>query len=251
MTLFRPCIDIHGGKVKQIVGGTLKDAGDGPVENFVSSYPPSYFADRYRENQLTGGHVILLGPGNEVAGREALAAYPGGLQIGGGITQENAADWLSAGASHVIVTSWLFPENDLDFGRLATFDPEKLVVDLSCRKTAEGWSVAKDRWQSLTGFEITPQNLDRLTGKCAELLIHAADVEGKQGGVDEDLVKLLGDWEGMPVTYAGGARSLEDLKLVNALSDGSVDLTLGSALDIFGGAGATYQECVDWNQSLR
>ena len=246
MTKFRPCIDLHGGQVKQIVGGTLTDAG--AVENFTSKLPASHFAGLYKDDALAGGHVIMLGPGNAEAAREALAAYSGGLQIGGGITAENAATWLEAGASHIIVTSWLFPATDLDFERLSQFDPAKLVVDLSCRKTDGGWSVAKDRWQTITDYEITPKNLDLLQGRCAELLIHAADVEGKQGGIDEDLVKLLGEWDGMPVTYAGGARNLGDLKLVDELSNGSIDLTIGSALDIFGGSGATYEECVGWNE---
>ena len=113
MTKFRPCIDLHEGKVKQIVGSTLSD--DGARENFISDKPASWFAGLYRRDSLAGGHVIMLGKGNEPAAREALAAYPGGLQIGGGITADNASSWLEAGASHVIVTSRLFDEREAHF----------------------------------------------------------------------------------------------------------------------------------------
>ncbi len=256
MTRFRPCIDLHDGRVKQIVGGTLRD-GDtaATVENFVSDRPASYFADRYRADDLRGGHVIMLGPGNEAAARESLSAYPGGLQIGGGITAENAPGYLEAGASHVIVTSWLFEGATFSFDRLAALGgavgSARVVVDLSCRRTADGWRVAKDRWQTLTDFAITGENLDRLLGCCDELLVHAADVEGRCGGIDADLVALLGGWSGMPVTYAGGARSTDDLREVEALSGGAVDLTIGSALDLFGGTGARYADCVAWNRRAR
>jgi len=252
VTRFRPCIDLHEGRVKQIVGGTLSDDGDGPAENFVSERPAAEFAEIYRKDGLTGGHVIQLGPGNGDAARGALAAYPGGLQIGGGVNGENAADLLEAGASHVIVTSWLFPGKEFSYGRLdelvASVGAGRVVVDLSCRRVSGGWAVAKDRWQTLTDFAISEENLSGLAGKCDELLIHAADVEGKCGGIDEDLVAMLGDWGEMPVTYAGGARSLDDLRLVNELSSGRVDLTIGSALDLFGGSGASYEDCVAWNR---
>ena len=251
-TQFRPCIDLHDGKVKQIVGGTL-DSVDAALEtNFVADESPSYFADLYRKDALIGGHVIKLGPGNETAAHEALAAYPGGLQIGGGITSENAAEWIAAGASHVIVTSNLFdksgqflPENLAAI--VAAVGREQLVIDLSCRRTADGWTVAMNRWQTLTDLAVTAETLDALAGSCAEFLIHAADVEGKCGGIDEELVQLLGNWGKIPITYAGGARSLEDLQLVDQLSGGKVDLTIGSALDIFGGHGVTYEACVAFN----
>jgi len=252
MTKFRPCIDLHDGKVKQIVGGSLE--GGGAVrENFVSDRPAGYFAQRYREDGLEGGHVIMLGPGNESAAREALAAYPGGLQIGGGITADNAQAWLEAGASHVIVTSYLFDragrlQRELLERLVGALGKERLVLDLSCRALpGGGWSVAMDRWKTLTELEVTPATLDALAGSCAEFLVHAADVEGKCGGIDADLVATLGGWSGIPITYAGGARSIEDLEAVERLSGGSVDLTIGSALDLFGGTLVEYEACVAFN----
>lgn len=253
MTKFRPCIDLHQGKVKQIVGGSLCDEGAGPRENFVSGQPAGWFAGKFRDDGLTGGHVIKLGPGNDAAAREALAAWPGGLQIGGGIGVGNAADWLEAGASHVIVTSALFDpagkflENSLR-ELAARIGPERLVIDLSCRRTPGGWTVAMNRWQTLTDLTVDRITLDRLAPFCAEYLIHAADVEGLCGGIDEDLVALLGSWAGRPVTYAGGAASMDDVRKVESAGRGRVDVTVGSALDLFGGNGVGYRELVEWNR---
>ena len=194
-----------------------------------------------------------LGGGNDEAARAALAAWPGGLHLGGGITADNAAIWLEAGASHVIVTSWLFsPEGHFLPGRLAELveriGADRLVLDLSCRRTATGWTVAMNRWQTLTDLDVTPATLDRLAESCAEFLIHAADVEGLCGGIDADLVSVLGRWGGRPMTYAGGVASLDDVRLVEDLSGGKVDVTVGSALDIFGGKGVRYSALVDWNR---
>ncbi|MFK5922521.1 MAG: phosphoribosylformimino-5-aminoimidazole carboxamide ribotide isomerase [Verrucomicrobiota bacterium] len=253
MTKFRPCIDLHEGRVKQIVGGTLDAAGETLQTNFVSEEEPAYYAELYSDDNLAGGHVIKLGPGNEAAARAALAAYPGGLQIGGGITSENASTWLQAGASHVIATSCLFDQqghfqkNELD-RLVAEVGKGRLVLDLSCRRVEDGWVVAMNRWQTLTDLQVTEQTLAELGASCAEFLIHAADVEGKCEGIDEDLVSLLGDWGDCPVTYAGGVRALEDLKLVQRLSGGRVDLTIGSALDIFGGSLVKYLDCVEFNR---
>lgn len=249
VTHFRPCIDLHRGQVKQIVGGTLSDDEASLQTNFIASHPAAWYAGLYRRDALRGGHVIQLGPGNEQAAREALAAYPGGLQIGGGIGLSNAAAWMEAGASHVIVTSCLFDadgrlQHDV-LGRLARLvGPEHLVVDLSCRRTSAGWRVAMNRWQTLTQLELTEQTLDLLAEYCAEFLIHAADVEGLCGGIDEELVSLLGAWRGRPVTYAGGIRRIEDFDTIEQLSGGCVDATAGSALDLFGGTGVRYADVV-------
>lgn len=253
MTRFRPCIDLHEGKVKQIVGGSLRDEGAGPTENFVSDKPPAWFAQSFRENRLTGGHVIKLGPGNDEAAREALATWPGGLQIGGGISAANAAQWLDAGASHVIVTSALFDAEgkfltDILDQLVHAIGAERLVIDLSSRRTASGWTVAMNRWQTLTEMDVTHATLDRLAPFCAEFLIHAADVEGLCRGIDAELVSLLGAWGKIPVTYAGGAATMEDVLLVQDASHGKVDVTVGSALDIFGGKGLRFAELALWNQ---
>lgn len=250
---FRPCLDLHEGRVKQIVGGTLSDDGGGLRTNFVSDQAPRHFVEKYRADRLTGGHVIMLGAGNEEAAREALAAWPGGMQVGGGLTETTAAGWLEAGAAHVIVTSRIFsPDGRFLPGRLAQLvaavGRDRLVLDLSCRRTPDGWTVAMNRWQTLTDLAVTPAVLDELAGSCAEFLIHAADVEGRMAGMDEDLIRLLGTWGRLPVTYAGGAATLEDLRRCNDLGGGRVDLTIGSALDLFGGRGIRYTDCVAWNE---
>lgn len=253
MTRFRPCIDLHQGVVKQIVGGSLRDDGPGPVENFVSEKPPRWFAEKFRADGLTGGHVIQLGPGNRDAAREALATWPGGLQIGGGISAANAAEWIDAGASHVIVTSALFDAGGVFLPErlealVKAVGRERLVIDLSCRRTDRGWTVAMNRWQTLTDLDVTHEVLDRLAGQCSEFLIHAADVEGLCRGIDGELVAHLGAWGGIPITYAGGAATMEDVRKVDYASDGRVDVTVGSALDLFGGSGIVYENLVAWNR---
>jgi phosphoribosylformimino-5-aminoimidazole carboxamide ribotide isomerase len=248
--MFRPCIDLHEGQVKQIVGGTLGEAG--LRTNFVSDQSAAHFAILYRRDHLQGGHVIMLGPGNDTAARAALAAYPGGLHIGGGINLANARTWLDAGASHVIVTSWVFREGRVDWTRLdelvKAIGQEKLVLDLSCRQRAGKYFVVTDRWQKFTELEVDGATLQKFSGYCAEFLIHAVDVEGLCRGIDRVLVTKLGEWTSIPTTYAGGANSLADLEEVTRLSRGKVDLTIGSALDIFGGHGVKYADCVAFNQ---
>ena len=270
--MFRPCIDLHEGKVKQIVGGTLGNAG--LLVNFVSEKSAAWFARLYKRDGLAGGHVILLGPGNETEARAALAAFPGGLQIGGGVNMQNARGWLDAGASHVIVTSWVFREGRVDWARLSelvkTVGKEKLVLDLSCRKKAErrqardegrkdvqaldsrpstlDYFVVTNRWRKFTELAVNAENLRKLSESCAEFLVHAVDVEGLCRGIDAELVEKLGSWTPIPATYAGGANSLADLETVERLGRGKIDLTIGSALDIFGGSGVKYEDCVKFNR---
>ncbi len=254
-SVFRPCIDLHEGKVKQIVGGTLSDVGVGLRTNFISERPAEWYADLYRQDALAGGHVILLGPGNEEAARRALAAYPQGLHVGGGIRLENAAAWLDAGASHVIVTSWVFREGQIDWQRLAALvaliGKQRLVLDLSCRRRGDEYYVVTDRWQTFTQEILSARLLETLAKSCQEFLIHAADVEGLCRGIDLPLVERLSHWTPIPTTYAGGAKSLEDLETVSQISEGRVDLTIGSALDIFGGTGVRYQDAVGFNRARR
>lgn len=235
--------------MKQIVGASLRDDGTAPRENFVSEKPPAWFAETFRRDHLTGGHVIMLGRGNEVAAKEALAAWPGGMQVGGGIRPGNAAAWIEAGASHVIVTSALFDADGKFLPRtlddlVAEVGKEKLVIDLSCRRTDRGWTVAMNRWQTLTELDVTAETLDSLAPFCDEFLIHAADVEGLCGGIDAGLVTLLGGWGRLPVTYAGGAATMDDVRLVAEAGRGKVDVTVGSALDLFGGSGIRYPDLV-------
>ena len=250
--MFRPCIDLHDGKVKQIVGGSLGSETGELRTNFVSERPAAWFADLYRRDALAGGHVIMLGPGNEPAAREALAAFPGGLQVGGGINLENASNWLEAGASHVIVTSFVFREGRLDRERLNALvtrvGAERIVIDLSCRKRDGEYYVVTDRWQRFTEMTVGRESLEGLSRSCAEFLVHAVDVEGLCSGIDEELVVRLGAWAPNPITYAGGARSLADLEAVTQLGKGRVDLTIGSALDIFGGTGVRYEDAVAFNK---
>jgi phosphoribosylformimino-5-aminoimidazole carboxamide ribotide isomerase len=250
--MFRPCIDLHEGRVKQIVGGTLSDAPSALRTNFVSDRPSAYYAELYRRDGLAGGHVIMLGPGNEAAALEALRAYPGGLHVGGGIHLENAASYLKEGASHVIVTSWVFRDGRLDEERLTglvrAIGKERLVLDLSCRRKGPDYFVVTDRWQKFTELAIRAETLEKLAASCAEFLVHAVDVEGLCRGIDGELVELLGRYSPIPVTYAGGASSLRDLEEVTRLGRGRVDLTIGSALDIFGGAGVRYADVVEFNR---
>jgi phosphoribosylformimino-5-aminoimidazole carboxamide ribotide isomerase len=253
MTLFRPCIDLHEGRVKQIVGGSLRDGAEAPTTNFVADEGPAHYADLYRRDALAGGHVIKLGPGNDAAAREALAAFPGGLDLGGGITAANASEWLELGAAKVIVTSFLFDGPAFSLARAealaSAVGPERVVFDLSCRRVGSEYRVAKDRWQTLTDARIDGPTLERLSSFASALLVHAADVEGKCEGIDEELVARLGDLSPVPVTYAGGGRAIEDLATIERLSGGRVDLTFGSALDLFGGQGVRYLDCVEWNRT--
>ena len=253
---FRPCIDLHSGKVKQIVGSTLSDTNDTPKENFVSEMSPREYAEKFQTDGLLGGHVIKLGPGNEEAAKEALKTWPKGLQIGGGIRHDNAAGWLEAGASHVIVTSAVFDSDgaflESELQKLVReVGRDKLVLDLSCKTDENGWRVAMNRWQTLTDMSITEEKLHHLSEYCAEFLIHAAEVEGLCGGMDVALVKWLGEWTqnhgGFPITYAGGISSTAEIDKIQSLSEGHIDYTVGSALDLFGGSAIQYQDLVNRN----
>lgn len=244
---FRPCIDIHNGKVKQIVGGTLKDQNDQAAENFVSEQDAPFYAQLYKRYGISGGHIILLNARDssyyEATKLQALAAlqvYPGGLQVGGGITAENAHEFLRAGASHVIVTSYVFRDGKVDYGRLEKLvqavGKEHLVLDLSCRKKDGAYYIVTDRWQKFTDECVTEELLDRLQGYADEFLIHAVDVEGKASGIECGLVELLGNWNKIPVTYAGGIGSFENLKELSEYGKHHLNYTIGSALDLFGGS---------------
>ena len=243
---FRPCIDIHNGKVKQIVGGSLKDKGDEAVENFASELDAEFYAKMYKEDGLKGGHIILLNPktseyyeATKRQAMQALAAYPEGMQIGGGITAETAEEYILAGASHVIVTSYVFKNGEIHWDNLkkltAEVGKEKIVLDLSCRKKDDKYYVVTDRWQTFTNVEVNEILLDELADYCDEFLVHGVDVEGKASGVEKELVKLLASWKKIPITYAGGIGSIEDLQEFKELSGGIMDFTIGSALDLFGG----------------
>ena len=253
--MFRPCIDLHEGKVKQIVGGTMSDDSSKVRANYVSERSSVWYAALYRRDGLSGGHVIMLGPGNEDAARAALQAFPGGLQVGGGINPGNAPGFLDAGASHVIITSWIFQGGQVDWERLQTLNRaigrKRLVLDLSCRRRDGEYFVVTDLWQKSTELTIARETLERLSAFCAEFLIHAVDVEGLCRGIDRELVEKLGQWSPIPTTYAGGATSLADLEEVTRLGKGRIDLTIGSALDIFGGSGVRYEDVVAFNREKK
>ncbi|ORX45134.1 Phosphoribosylformimino-5-aminoimidazole carboxamide ribotide isomerase [Piromyces finnis] len=255
MTLFKPCIDLHSGQVKQIVGASLSDSvPDNLKTNFVSEKPPSYYANLYKQYNIQGAHVIKLGPNNDEAAKEALSTWPGNLQIGGGINIDNAQEWIDNGASKVIVTSWLFPDTKFSEERLKQLSEkigkDKIVVDVSCKRVGDKWIVAMNKWQTLTDMEVCKETLDMLSQYCSEFLIHASHVEGLCQGIDEALVEKLGEWTTITCTYAGGAKDVTDLDLVNKLSNGKVDLTFGSALDIFGGKTVKFMDCVAYNQKV-
>ena len=243
---FRPCIDIHNGAVRQIVGGSLKDEGDQAITNFTSEYDARFYANLYRKDGIRGGHIILLNPSTseyfdatKKQALEALRAYPQGMQIGGGVTAENAKEYLDAGASHVIVTSYVFCDGCIQYDRLKKLTQivgkQRLVLDVSCRKIDEGYCIMTDRWQKFTKEVVTLPLLEELSAYCDEFLVHAVDVEGKNGGIETGLVRMLSDYDGIPVTYAGGVHSWDDIELLKKLGKGKIDMTIGSALDLFGG----------------
>lgn len=253
---FRPCIDIHNGSVKQIVGGSLKDEADFATDNFVSELSADFYANLYKKSGITGGHIIILNPATspyyeadvEQAGK-ALAAYPGGLQIGGGITADNAERFLELGASHVIVTSYVFRDGQIHYENLKRLSqlvgPEHLVLDLSCRKRDGRYYIVTDRWQKYTDVAVEPETLDALSEYCSEYLIHAVDVEGKASGIETELAAMLGAWAKLPMTYAGGVGSFADLEQLKRLGKNRIDVTVGSALDLFGGT-MKYEEVLEY-----
>lgn len=243
---FRPCIDIHNGQVKQIVGGTLQDKGNDAKENFVSAQDGAFYANMYKNFGIKGGHIILLNPvGSEfyeatkAQALGALSQYPQGLQVGGGITDANALEFIDAGASAVIVTSFVFKDGKINYDNLnALFDKvgkEHLVLDLSCRKKDGKYYIVTDRWQKFTEEVVTYELLDELSKYCCEFLIHAVDVEGKVSGIEEELVELLGKWGKIPITYAGGVSCFVDLEKIYQIGRNNLNVTIGSALDLFGG----------------
>lgn len=243
---YRPCIDIHNGKVKQIVGSSLEDDGDIASENFVSKRDADFFAEFYAKDGLKGGHVIMLNkqgsPYYETTKQQALLAlrsYPGGLQVGGGINSDNAMEFIKAGATHVIVTSYVFSDGVVNYDNLKklvdTVGKERIVLDVSCRKKDDDYYIVTDRWQNFTKERITEELLDDLSAYCDEFLVHAADVEGKCQGIEEDLVRLLGNWGKIPMTYAGGISDYQDIADIKEIGQGNLNITIGSALDLFGG----------------
>ena len=249
---FRPCIDIHNGKVKQIVGGTLSDTG--AKENFVSERGAGYFAGYYRDLGIRGGHIIMLNKvgtdeyeASREAALEALHAYPGGLQVGGGINADNASSFVEEGASHVIVTSHVFSDGKINYENLeklvAAVGREHIVLDLSCKKKDDDYYIVTDRWQKFTRTKLTAGLLRKLQKYCDEYLVHAVDVEGKAAGPDAALFSIFTEYldQGkddspvLPITYAGGIHTYEDISALKDVSQGRVNITVGSALDLFGG----------------
>lgn len=243
---FRPCIDIHNGKVKQIVGGSLRDEKDRAQENFISEYDASFYAEFYQKNNIKNGHIILLNPSTspyyQQTREEALRAlktYPGGLQIGGGVNDENAMEYIQAGASHVIVTSYVFRDGQICYENLNRLvdcvGKERIVLDLSCRKKENAYYVVTDRWQKYTDLRLNRESMEELASYCDEFLIHAVDVEGMANGIEEELVEMLGEWNKIPMTYAGGVHSFGDIEKLKKLGKNKIHVTIGSALDLFGG----------------
>jgi len=237
---FRPCIDLHNGKVKQIVGSTLSDNDEKVVENFSTDKSPAEFAKLYKKDNLKGGHIIKLGAGNDEAAKLALAEWNGGLQIGGGINADNAKHWLDLGASHIIVTSYVFSGGNINWENLEKLEKKigkkHIVLDLSCKKELYGkYHIYTDRWQKSTKEVISEANLKYFAKYCDEYLIHAVDVEGKKQGADLELVEILAKHSPIPTTYAGGISSIDDLKAFQSAGQNRIHFTIGSALDIFGG----------------
>lgn len=261
---FRPCIDLHKGQVKQIVGSTLttndnKEGNDNHEQqelktNFVSNHPASYYAKMYEHDELYGGHIIMLGDGCYDVAKDALLSTKRNLlQIGGGININNCMEWIDYGASHVIITSYIFVNGNISYERLNLLKnkigKEKLVLDLSCRKklNTNDYYVVTDKWQTYTNLIVNQETLHNLSQYCDEFLIHGVDVEGKQCGILNDLIILLTN-SPIPVTYAGGIRNMDDIQLIGQLSNNTIDYTIGSALDIFGGK-LSYNDVVQYHHS--
>ena len=251
---FRPCIDIHNGKVKQIVGGSLKGDASTAEENYVSEHDAAWFARFYAKDGLRDGHIILLNPVSAPQYREtkqqALAALnetPGYFQLGGGVTPYNAEEFLDAGASRVIVTSYVFQDGTFNRRHLdklvRTVGRGRLVLDLSCRKRGENYYIVTDRWQKFTDVCLTVPALHELSESCSEFLVHAVDAEGLRHGPELELADLLAE-AGIPATYAGGVATFQDLEDLREHGKGRVDVTIGSALDLFGGS-MPYQKVLE------
>jgi phosphoribosylformimino-5-aminoimidazole carboxamide ribotide isomerase len=242
----RPCIDLHEGKVKQIIGSSL--SSETVIENYVSGKSIDYFIDLFKNDNLYGGHIIMLGPGNEEAALSGLKKYKDFMQIGGGINDKNAEYFIQNGASHVILTSYLFSGNDIDFNKIShltgIIGKDRLVIDMSCKKINDKYYAAINRWATVTKFEVNETNLNIIKKYCDEFLIHAVDVEGKKSGIDKELVQILANINGIKITYAGGIRNLEDVDFIKSISN-NIDITIGSALDIFGGQ-LSYKQVVNY-----
>jgi phosphoribosylformimino-5-aminoimidazole carboxamide ribotide isomerase len=240
-SLFRPCIDIHQGKVKQIIGSTLTDSDESVATNFEASKPANYYANLYKQDNLPGGHIIRLGRDDETTRQalSALEAYPGGMHIGGGMNADNCKEWVTAGASHIIFSSFLFTEGQIDMKRIQTLvkeiGKERIVFDLSCRKRDDRYFVVIDRWQTYTELEVTIETLKDLSVFCDEFLVHGVDVEGKKQGIEHDLLSILSQYNESPMTYAGGIKDMKDIETILEVGDRKVCFTVGSALDVFGG----------------
>lgn len=243
---FRPCIDIHNGIVKQIVGGSLNKDSMKARENFVAKQSAKHYAKKYKKDGLTGGHIIMLNSLDSPAYEEtkkqaikALKAYPNAMQVGGGINDRTANEFIRAGATHVIVTSFVFFQGRINYMNLeklkTAVGADKIVLDLSCRKRDGDYYVVTDRWQNFTEEKVGPELFEKLENYCDEFLVHGVDVEGRRSGMDEELVRILARYEGKPITYAGGISKLEQIDKLKEASGGKLDFTIGTALDIFGG----------------
>ncbi len=257
---FRPCIDIHNGRVKQIIGSSLTDTDNSADENFISEKNADFYAHLYKNDQLKGGHIILLNPvsspyydADVKQALSALKAYPDGMQIGGGITDRNAAFFLENGASHVIVTSFVFKNGVIDYDNLNALikciGKDKLVLDLSCRLKNDNYYIVTDRWQTFTDIKLDKSTLEELSQYCDEFLVHAVDVEGKSAGIDEKLLNILSEFDSIPVTYAGGVSCYNDIHTIGKLGKNKIDITIGSSLDLFGGK-MEYRKVVELCKSL-
>ena len=242
---FRPCIDIHNGHVVQIVGSSLRDENDSAQNNFVSEKDSAYYANLYKEHGLSGGHIIILnGKDSEYSEAtkaeaiKALQTYKGGMQIGGGITDKNAEEYILAGASHIIVTSYVFSDGKICYNNLNRLNSavgrEHICLDVSCRMRNGKYYVVTDRWQKFTDVVLDENLIVSLSEYCDELLVHAVDVEGRKAGINATIAGIL-EKSPIPVTYAGGISSLDDIAKIRSIGNNKIDFTIGTALNIFGG----------------
>lgn len=242
---FRPCIDIHNGHVVQIVGSSLRDENNSAQNNFVSEKDSAYYANLYKEHGLSGGHIIILNgkdseyyEATKAEAVKALQTYKGGMQIGGGITDKNAEEYILAGASHIIVTSYVFSDGKICYNNLNRLNSavgrEHICLDVSCRMRNGKYYVVTDRWQKFTDVVLDENLIVSLSEYCDELLVHAVDVEGRKAGINATIAGIL-EKSPIPVTYAGGISSLDDIAKIRSIGNNKIDFTIGTALNIFGG----------------
>ncbi len=249
---FRPCIDVFKGKVVQLIGTSLFGGEEKTiVKHFESEYSPAYYAELFKQDNLKGGHILSLGSGNNDVVIEALKAFNGGMKYGGSVTPENAHVYLDAGATHVIVNSYVFDNGEINLPNLKSLvksiGKDKLVLDMSCRKKNGDYYIVTNLWEKFTNVILDQKSLQDISKYCDEIIVHGVDSEGRKQGLESDLVRILAQHTPIKTVYAGGISSIADLTMIKALGNEKIDPCIGTALSIYGG-NLSYYEVLEWNK---